>query len=267
MINNLELIKPFIKPINEDDFWYLQILKRKKDQSEEEKVLGRNNNARTIKNYYINNIDYLEDKIPEIIKLCNNFSARASIRLNKRSYKKVGFRTLSKIAGIMENGHMHHVKTAYSKACGTGNNAGKNKTWILDCDFNFYKYFDKESFEHELSKFQPENNGYKILTIEELYDKFEAKHEHIDFKSDKYLLKNKNGIIKDFCCETYPDGMFSDIIIRSKSIKHKKIKSLIPSKNGMHVISTPFNVQEADHFLKEWKIEIHKDNPTNLYIP
>jgi len=37
----------------------------------------------------------------------------------------------------------------------------------------------------------------------------------------------------------------------------------IPSKSGIHIITNPFN-------LKEWKwpeIEIHKNNPVNLYIP
>lgn len=54
MINNLELIKPLLKFESEDDFYYLQILKRKKDQTPEENALGRNNNARTIKNYIKN---------------------------------------------------------------------------------------------------------------------------------------------------------------------------------------------------------------------
>lgn len=42
-----------------------------------------------------------------------------------------------------------------------------------------------------------------------------------------------------------------------------KILATIPSKSGLHVITNPFN-------LANWKfpeVEIHKNNPTNLYIP
>jgi len=37
------------------------------------------------------------------------------------------------------------------------------------------------------------------------------------------------------------------------------------SKSGLHIITTPFNISEFNK--KYTDIEIHKDNPTNLYIP
>ncbi|MFN7465294.1 MAG: hypothetical protein ACK5SE_14765 [Pseudanabaena sp.] len=45
-----------------------------------------------------------------------------------------------------------------------------------------------------------------------------------------------------------------------------KILSTIPSKSGFHIITNPFNLQywNNDGF---GHIEIHKNNPTNLYIP
>lgn len=46
----------------------------------------------------------------------------------------------------------------------------------------------------------------------------------------------------------------------------KKEIALLPSKNGWHVITTPFDLKvfnEQDVF----NFEIKKDNPTNLYIP
>lgn len=45
----------------------------------------------------------------------------------------------------------------------------------------------------------------------------------------------------------------------------EKYINIIPSKNGFHIITYPFDVQ---YFKKSYdNIEIHKDNPTNLYIP
>jgi hypothetical protein len=54
-----------------------------------------------------------------------------------------------------------------------------------------------------------------------------------------------------------------------------KIITQIPSKTGIHLITSPFNVvQFKNNFSDELKaykmsfidLEIHKDNPTNLFI-
>lgn len=269
MINNLELIKPLLKFDSNDDFYYLQILQRKKDPNPIGLPTGSNNNARTIKNYYINSVEYLDRKMPEIIALCNLFNTRASIRLNKRSYKKVAFRTLQKIAGIMANGEFSHLKTAYPKACGTGHNAGKKKTWILDIDdydsnnVQNRKYLD--SLLNHINSLQPINNGYEILTIKEFFEKFEANYVHMDFDPSNYLIADDDGIVKDFHCKTYPDGMLWDIVIKDKTNKHHKCREIIPSKSGLHLIVNPFNMKDFKTDYPD--IEVHKDNPTNLYIP
>lgn len=44
-----------------------------------------------------------------------------------------------------------------------------------------------------------------------------------------------------------------------------KYVSTIPSKKGAHVISDPFDVRLAPEIPVE--VQLHKDNPTNLYIP
>ncbi len=204
MINNLELIKSLLKFENDDDFYYLQILQRKKDPNPIGLPTGSNNNARTIKNYYISNLEYLDKKMPEIIALCKLFNARASIRLNKRSYKKVAFRTLQKVAGILANGEHSHLKTAYSKACGNGHNAGNAKSWIIDID----------DFE------EPEQS--------------------------KWLND-----LQDYINDCRPEG--------------NKILAKIPTKSGIHLITKPFDLQKFKNDYRN--IDIHKDNPTNLYIP
>lgn len=44
-----------------------------------------------------------------------------------------------------------------------------------------------------------------------------------------------------------------------------KILATIPSKSGYHIITNPFNIR---HWAASYGgIEIHKNNPTNLYIP
>lgn len=47
--------------------------------------------------------------------------------------------------------------------------------------------------------------------------------------------------------------------------KDYKVLAILPSKSGFHIISNPFNLEL---FQKKYPgIEVHKNNPTNLYIP
>ncbi len=194
MKDNLKLILPLLKFESEDDFYYLQILQRKKENPE----IG--SNSRVIKNYYITSTEYLEMRYDEIKKLCEVFNGRASIRLNKRSFEKVGMKTMVNLANTMMNKEYKFLKSSYDRACGLGHN-DSNKTWILDID------------------------GDK--TYNELFEMEE-------------LINNSK-----------PDG--------------KNTIIYIPSKTGLHLITKPFDCREFSEKYKD--IEIHKDNPTNLYIP
>lgn len=88
MVDNFDIIKPLLTFSSEDDFYYLQILQRKKENN------TLNSNSRVIKNYYISSLDYLENRKEEITTLCTVFNARACLRLQPRSYKKVAFRAM-----------------------------------------------------------------------------------------------------------------------------------------------------------------------------
>lgn len=204
MIDNLEKILPFLQFNSEDDFYYLQILQRKKENPQ----LG--SNSRVIKNYYIRSQQHLLDRYDEIKSLCQFFNARASLRLNKRSFEKVGFKALENIANTMQNREYKHLMKSYDRACGLLNNE-KNKKWIVDVDEE------------------------DVIWLEQIINAIQP-------------------------CE--PKG--------------NKILIQLPTKSGIHLITTPFNVQQfKDNFKEELKaykigernIDIHKDNPVNLFIP
>lgn len=46
--------------------------------------------------------------------------------------------------------------------------------------------------------------------------------------------------------------------------RQSKVIATIPTKNGIHLITSPFNIAEFREFHSD--IEVHKDNPTILYI-
>ncbi len=194
MTDNINKVLPFLHFDTPDDFYYLQILQRKKENPQ----LG--SNSRVIKSYYIKSQKYLLDRYDEIKDLCQVFNARAMMRLNKRSFEKVGFKALENTAHVMMNKEYDFLMKSYDRACGLGHN-DPIKKWILDID-----YFPDE----------------KTLT---------------GIKDDIYRIE--------------PTG--------------PKLMETIPSKNGLHLITTAFNTEVFRTIYPE--IEIQKDNPTNLYIP
>lgn len=128
-IDNYQEVKKYLNFDNEDHFYYLQIISRKKENPEQDK------SVKVIKDYYINTMRYY-DLIEEQVKmLCRNFNARSYLRLNRRSWKKVGFNMMRKLASILESGDHQAVKTLLSKSCGTtSDEVSESKVWIVDID-------------------------------------------------------------------------------------------------------------------------------------
>lgn len=200
MINNFNLIRKFIEFRSEDDFYFIQIIHRKKDFKGDQRIYGTNNNSRLVKAYYINSLEYFDFIQDEIIKLSDLFNARAGINLNRRSYKKTAFRHLKKIADQLINEDYTKAYKAYSSVVGSFMNE-TDKKWILDID----------------------TRNLAMITLSNCLNS----------------------------CD--PIG--------------NKIFGRIPSKAGSHLISRPFNIKQFRVHKEYDDIEIHKNNPTNLYIP
>ena len=213
MIDNFELIKPLLSFDSDDDFYFVQILQRKKDNKDSDvKYLGSNNSSRLIKAYNITSIEMLEKYKHEMVGLANMFNARVGINLNKRSFYKTAFNTMRDIANLLHNKEFKSVYRAWNTACGVHN--GGDKIWILDVD---------------------QITNTEILLM---FDNPEGRREFA---------------IRKVIQESQPINLLDKVIAK------------IPSKSGYHLITTGFDSRE---FCKQFpEIEIHKNNPTNLYIP
>lgn len=194
IVDNLNIILKLLVFESSDDFYYLQIIQRKKENN----LLK--SNSRVIKSYYITSKDQLKDLYDEIITMCEMFNARAMIRLNRRSFVKSAFRTLANIGTMIANGQHESVRKSFDRICGKYNNEYYKK-WILDIDGEFSKDW--------------------IIKLEEYID------------SQK------------------PVG--------------DKVIDIVPSRNGFHIITVPFNCKNFNQEFPE--VDLHKDSPTNLYIP
>jgi|AntRauTorcE11897_2_1112592.scaffolds.fasta_scaffold04223_5 hypothetical protein len=211
VVDNFFKIKHLLEFRSEDDFYFLQILQRKKDHVKG-KINGTNNNSRLIKAYYIKSLEHFDFIEEEVIQLCEIFNARAGINLNRRSFEKMALQHLKKVTDQLLNKSYNKAHKAYCSVVGAYNN-DNDKKWIIDID-----------------------------------------------KEELFLQDD----IKEVVNRCTPLG--------------KKTICILPSKSGVHIISSPFNILEFKiqlntltklYSLKEnqLNIEIHKNNPTNLYIP
>ena len=164
-INNLQIIKHFLNFNSPDEFYHLQILKRRKENPE----LG--SNSHVIKTYYITSIDYLEMKMSEIISLCKLHNARAYINLTSRSFERIAFHTLKKVTDCILNKDYKSVRKSYESVCGEYGYG--NKVWIVDIDVQDFTEVLRiaikinrmqSSSDCNVLGYVPTLNGWHILT-------------------------------------------------------------------------------------------------------
>lgn len=194
MINNFDQILDLLEFRNEDDFYHLQLIQRKKEHAD----LG--SNSRVVKTYYIGSKEYLEKRKQEIIDICTTTGARACINLNRRSFEKMAFQLLKKVTDQIMNKDFKSCRKAYESVCGAYGNE-PNKKWIIDIDHPDENVDDEGNIREWISWRKPEG--------------------------DKFIAK-------------------------------------IPTKNGYHLIVKPFDLSAFHH---TFDVDIHKDNPTIVYIP
>ena len=194
MIDNFEIIGKLLTFESEDDYYFVQILIRSKDNPD----LGSNN--RLIKNYAIKSIKDLIKSKSEIITLCNTFRARAYIHLTKRSFKAVALLMMKGLVDRISSNQCSEIKRCFNSASGEYN-SHNNKTWVVDVD------------------------NTDITEVDNII---------------QYIDSN-----------CLPIGI--------------KCQTIIKTLNGFHIITAPFNVDQFR--MKYCGIDIHKNNPTNLYTP
>lgn len=128
-VDNIEEIKKLLVFDSEDDFYQLQIIKRRKENP------GLRNNAKHIVFYEITSIEYLEEHYEDIRRICAATKSRAYINLNRRSFRLVAHRTLQKLTDQMMNYDYKSVSRAHWHAVsGASSEPRATKKWIVDID-------------------------------------------------------------------------------------------------------------------------------------
>lgn len=190
MTDNFRQIEQLLNFEDDDTFYYLQILRRKKDNEQAKSV-------KVIRNFYIDSIDKYKGLETTIKQMCDYFNARAYLRLNRRKWDKVAYKMLEFSGKYANYQDFKAFRNVFSKACGNSN-VEDPRIWVVDVD-------------GEMNEF-----------IQPLIEKLQQ------------------DIQKDY-----------------------KIIDVLPTPNGYHIITNPFNVKSFRYNFPD--ISIHKDNPTILY--
>jgi hypothetical protein len=129
MLNNEPLIRPLLQFGDPDHFYWVQIIRRRKENPE------MSSGTHILDNMYIQSSESWERKQDTMRRTAEAHRARVYINLNRRSFKRVALKALELMAGAIANEQYHAVKNHYPSACGTVNaEPGVSKTWIADID-------------------------------------------------------------------------------------------------------------------------------------
>lgn len=199
-VNNFEKIIDQLSFKNKDEFYFVQILQRKKDKGNE--GLHVRSGYRLIRSYYIYSKQELIDLKDRIIELCRNNNARAYINPNVRNAKEAALECIKKYADLVLNDNAFMGNNIWDSSCGSARAKGYKALWIVDVD-----------------------NPEQLETV-------------------KQLINSCQGA------------------------SGERIKYIVPTVNGYHIITYGFNRVEFNERLRKEGIDcidIHKDNPTLLY--
>lgn len=131
IIDNFWFIKTLLDFKDKDDFYFLQIIQRKKDGNE---VPSANNGYRTIKTYYIRSLEDFERRKDAIIQLCEQNNARAYINLNVRNAREVALVAAKAYIDLVREDRCSQGHRVYDHICGITPKMGVKKKWIVDVD-------------------------------------------------------------------------------------------------------------------------------------
>lgn len=226
-VDNFQIIRKLLKFEKPGDCYYLQLLHR---QSDDPMVDGKpdpnyhgNMHSRSIKDYFIPSLEYLDQKEAEIKQLCDQFNVRAYIRLNKRNYQQISFAILKHITEQLVSGQSFNSPfSLIASAAGNSNCAGDGKTWVLDLDGEYLPY--KKDIYEMLFQCDPIRTELKDF----MEDEEPTSDEEFEEIAEKFIEKN-----------------FSEV----------------PTKHGLHIISRPFNTKTFKDIWEQYTLLRHVTAP------
>jgi len=108
--NNFDTIGNWLT-FNDEDFYFIQIMKRRKD------IPDLSSNSIDIATYYVKSLKGLEKLKPDIIEICNALHARAYISTYSANPEKAALNTIAKITQHLISGETMASCRAWESSC------------------------------------------------------------------------------------------------------------------------------------------------------
>ena len=192
-MNNFDLIRNMLSFPDENAFYFLQILKRRKDNPD----LGKD--MIHIADYYIYSLEQFDGLRQRIIDQCDTENARAYFRLNRRDAKKISMQVLKRTVDYIVSENYRAVKNVFASCAGEFH-SDPDKTWIVDIDnvsietFNHSEEQKKirqlvydlqiDTGKEPIMNFIPTKGGIHIITRPFNLNKFKTQFPEIDVHKD-----------------------------------------------------------------------------------
>lgn len=167
-INNFSIIRDKLVFNNRNEFYFVQIIQRKKDGNE---GLHTRSGYRLIKPLYIYSLEEFDSLLDRIKELCINNNARAYINMNVRNANEVALECIKKYAELVANNNAFQGNSIWDSSCGSTRARGYKSLWIVDVDCKEEEHLKKvisiiQNCRHneEFALYTvPTFNGYHIL--------------------------------------------------------------------------------------------------------
>lgn len=200
MVDNFEKLNSILEFESEDDFYMLQVMRRRKENPEMDK------NSVALKTVYLHRKDQLLELKDDLVELADKKNARIYLNPNRKSFKKCTLACLKEFADRISNENFYKPYKIFDSVAGAA--GSKNAIWVIDIDWN------------------------------------EVTEQFGDVERSVF--------VNDVC--EFINSLKPDI--------ENKVKLVNETKNGTHILTSPFNMYD---FMQRYKIQVHKNNPTLVY--
>jgi hypothetical protein len=200
MVDNFEKLNSILEFESEDDFYMLQVMKRRKENPEMDK------NSVALKTVYLHRKDQLLELKDDLVELADKKNARIYLNPNRKSFKKCTLACLKEFADRISNENFYKPYKIFDSVAGAA--GSKNAIWVIDIDW--------------------------------------------DEVTEQFGDVERSVFVNDVC----------EFINSLKPDVENKIKLVNETKNGTHILTSPFNMYD---FMQRYKIQVHKNNPTLVY--
>lgn len=139
-IDNFKQLRKHLTFHNPNEFYFLQIIQRKKDGNE---GLHVRNGYRLIRSYYIYSLEEFDSLESRIKELCESNNARAYINLNVRNAQEVALECIRKYADLVAGNFAFHGNNIWDSMCGSTKARGYKSLWVVDVDCKEEFYLNK----------------------------------------------------------------------------------------------------------------------------